>query len=64
MYAGHILSKGFAKKRKRLRLELESGTSKGVAGFLYSPNCRERVFPETGLPTFGFLVNSREKRAY
>ena len=57
MYAGRILSKGFAKKRERLRLELRARGGKGVAGCLYSPSCREGKFSETRLPISGVLGN-------
>jgi hypothetical protein len=29
-----------------------------MLGYLYSPNCREEVFSETGLPVYRVLGNS------
>jgi hypothetical protein len=29
---------------------------------LYSPDCREGVFPETGLPMYGIIGNPRTSR--
>jgi hypothetical protein len=42
MYAGRIFNKGFAKKRKRLLLNLRAGDRQGCGECLYSPSCRER----------------------